>query len=114
MRQGTTMKTRRITTMKTKSKTGSIGERILGSMMQRLPGILSPRPGFLSFRKVRLSAFSLALVLGSVGTVGVAFDASPVMAQRPGVLRTVSGKVTDKGDKPLRGSVVYLKDDKSL
>ncbi len=26
----------------------------------------------------------------------------------------VSGKVTDKGDKPLKGSVVYLKDDKTL
>jgi hypothetical protein len=36
------------------------------------------------------------------------------MAQKPGVLRVVSGKVTDKGDKPLKGSVVYLKDDKTL
>lgn len=39
---------------------------------------------------------------------------SPAMAQRGAVQRIVRGKVSDKGDAPLRGAVVYLKDDHTL
>jgi hypothetical protein len=54
------------------------------------------------------------MLFGSAWAAGVAFHAVPALAQRPGVLRSVTGKVVDKGEKPLKGSVVYLKDDKSL
>ena len=37
-----------------------------------------------------------------------------VAQQRGPVQRVVQGKVTDKGDAPLRGAVVYLKDDHTL
>ena len=39
---------------------------------------------------------------------------TPSFAQRGVAQRTVQGKVTDKGDTPLRGAVVYLKDDHTL
>ena len=82
--------------------------------MQSLPGTSPSLPGCLSLRTVRTSALSLAMVFGLAGAAFLAVDSTAAVAQRPGVLRTVSGKVTDKGDKPLKGSVVYLKDDKSL
>ena len=41
--------------------------------------------------------------------------ATPLMAEQRGpAQRVVSGKVVDKGDGALKGSVVYLKDDKTL
>ena len=40
---------------------------------------------------------------------------TPAPAQQRGpVQRVISGKVTDKGEAPLRGAVVYLKDDHTL
>ena len=36
------------------------------------------------------------------------------LAQRGPTQRIVEGKVTDKGDAPLQGAVVYLKDEKTL
>ena len=41
-------------------------------------------------------------------------QATVVDAQRGPVTRTIAGKVTDKGNAPLQGAVVYLKDDKTL
>ena len=37
-----------------------------------------------------------------------------VFAQRGAANRVVAGKVVDKGDAPLKGAVVYLKDDHTL
>ena len=39
---------------------------------------------------------------------------SELLAQRGVLNRVVSGKVVDKGDAPLKGAVVYLKDDHTL
>ncbi|WP_263373371.1 carboxypeptidase-like regulatory domain-containing protein [Granulicella aggregans] len=113
MKQGTTMKMQPITTkMKTSSSQGR--SRILGIMTQSAPGTPSPLPRRLFSRSLGVSALSLAVLFGSVTGVFVTGATTPLMAQKPGVLRVVSGKVTDKGDKPLKGSVVYLKDDKTL
>ncbi len=40
--------------------------------------------------------------------------APELFAQRGVLNRVVSGKVVDKGDAPLKGAVVYLKDDHTL
>jgi hypothetical protein len=110
-----TMKTQRITTMKRTSNPGFPRQsRILGIMTQLAPGTPSPLPRRLFSRRLRASALSLAVLFGSAACVFVNGTPTPLMAQKPGVLRTVTGKVTDKGDKPLKGCVVYLKDDKSL
>lgn len=90
------------------------GSRILEVTMQALPGTSPLRSGLRSFGLFRASTLSLTMLFGSVGVVYLAANATSAMAQRPGVLRTVTGKVTDKGDKSLKGSVVYLKDDKTL
>lgn len=82
--------------------------------MKFLSGTPSLRPGLLSTDVVRASSLSLAMLFGSVGATCLVIDPAAAMAQRPGVLRTVTGKVTDKGDQALKGSVVYLKDDKTL
>lgn len=37
-----------------------------------------------------------------------------LFAQRGAANRVVSGKVTDKGEAPLKGAIVYLKDDHTL
>ena len=110
-----TMKMQPITTKKkTSSSSSQGGSRILGIMMQLAPGTPSPLPRRLLSRSFRISALSLAVLFGSLTGVLVTCVATPLMAQKPGVLRVVSGKVTDKGDRPLKGSVVYLKDDKTL
>ena len=54
-----------------------------------------------------LPVASLALALAAITSQGIAQSRAPVQ-------RVVSGKVTDKGDAPLQGAVVYLKDDKTL
>ena len=43
-----------------------------------------------------------------------AFESYAVAQQRGPVQRIVQGKVTDQGNAPLKGSVVYLKDGHSL
>lgn len=109
------MKTQPITMKKKTSSSSSQGRsRILGIMTQSAPGTPSPLPRRLFSLSFRVSALSLAVLFGSAAGALVTGAATPLMAQKPGVLRVVSGKVTDKGDKPLKGSVVYLKDDKTL
>jgi hypothetical protein len=95
-----TMKMRRISMTKRMS---SRATRILGSMTHaRFFGCL---------RSVALGSLSLFLALG----IAVAGEvASPAMAQVRSAARAVQGKVVDKGDAPLKGAVVYLKDDHSL
>jgi len=55
--------------------------------------------------------FALGLLLALPCVPGAA---SAQAEQRGTAQRVVSGKVVDKGDAPLKGSVVYLKDDKTL
>lgn len=58
-----------------------------------------------------------AVVLGCGLLVAAQFAsfAAPAFAQQRGpVARTVEGKVIDKVETPLKGSVVYLKDDHTL
>ena len=53
--------------------------------------------------------------MAAICGVGVGLVAGTAAeAQRGTVQRTVAGKVTDKGNAPLQGAVVYLKDDKTL
>ena len=66
-------------------------------------------------RTVRLFASSLLILSCSFSAVVVAARLTPVLAQQRGpVQRVVQGKVVDKEDAPLKGSVVYLKDTRSL
>jgi len=57
------------------------------------------------------SLFALGLVLIAPCVPGAAYARAE---QRGPAQRVVSGKVVDKSDTPLKGSVVYLKDDKTL
>jgi hypothetical protein len=61
-------------------------------------------------RSLALGSLSIFLALG----VWVGGVASPAIAQARSASRAVQGKVVDKGDAPLKGAVVYLKDDHSL
>ena len=67
---------------------------------------------------LRSLAGKAALVSSSlmVFAAGVpeAFESYAVAQQRGPVQRIVQGKVTDQGNAPLKGSVVYLKDGHSL
>jgi len=56
-------------------------------------------------------AFSLTGGLAIGGLAVVAHGVTAAAQQKP---RSVTGKVVDKSDGPLKGSVVYLKDDHSL
>ncbi len=72
---------------------------------------MKPHPGSTP-RTCTLALFllsSLPWIMPAAGLV-----ATPASAQRGPVQRIVQGKVTDKGDAPLRGAVVYLKDDHTL
>lgn len=61
-------------------------------------------------RTVLLSLVALPLAIPEVSLLG-----TPVLAQQRGpVQRILQGKVTDKAEAPLRGAVVYLKDDHTL
>ena len=95
-----TMKMRRISMTKRMSNQKT---RILGSMKSlRLSGC---------FRSITLGSLAVLFTLGVAGVGGIAI---PAMAQARSVARAVQGKVVDKGDAPLKGAVVYLKDDHSL
>lgn len=61
----------------------------------------------------RFSKFAVALAL-IMPVVAVCVPAPFALAQRNPVSRTVDGKVTDKGNAPLKGAVVHLKDLRSL
>jgi len=66
----------------------------------------------LSVRSTAVSSmFALSLLVAAPAVTGTA---SAVAEQRGTAQRVVSGKVVDKGDTPLKGSIVYLKDDKTL
>ena len=64
----------------------------------------------------RRNLVALVLVVGGLGApvAGSLFGGREAQAQRGPVQRVVLGKVTNKGDVPLQGAVVYLKDDKTL
>jgi hypothetical protein len=75
------------------------------------------RLGFGSFaRSLTLHTATLSVFSGGICALALAGAGGvPASAQQRGpVLRVVQGKVVDKGDAPLKGSVVYLKDDHSL
>jgi hypothetical protein len=55
--------------------------------------------------------FAIGLLLAAPCLPGAA---SAWAAQRGPAQRVVSGKVVDKSEAPIKGSVVYLKDDKTL
>lgn len=60
------------------------------------------------------SALLLLSSLAWVAVPSLVFSA-PAFAQQHGTQqRIVQGKVTDKGEAPLRGAIVYLKDDHTL
>ena len=68
--------------------------------------------GLSAVRSVAVSSLlGLSVLLVAPVIPGVATARA---TQRGPAQRIVSGKVVDKGDTPLRGSVVYLKDDKTL
>jgi hypothetical protein len=78
---------------------------------------MPPRFGASSpFRiSARSTGRSVVMVLGLlVIAPAVPGSATAGAEQRGPAQRIVSGKVVDKGDTPLKGSVVYLKDDKTL
>ncbi len=106
------MKMLRTSKTKRMSNLGPVrNSRILGGMMRSRCCTSSPTNGSFSVRSALFAAVLLAGCFGVSSVVG----AAPAMAQQRGpVMRAVSGKVVDKGDAPLRGSVVYLKDDKTL
>lgn len=110
MRQGTTMKMRRTTAMKRMSKGNKEGwGRILGGMMP--PRFSTSSLGL----SVRSTAVASLFAIGLLVAAPVVPGAATAMAEQRGpAQRVVSGKVVDKGDTPLKGSVVYLKDDKTL
>lgn len=62
-------------------------------------------------RKTALVLFSALACFAVPATL---LHTSAVAQQRGLVQRVVQGKVTDKGEAPLRGAVVYLKDDHTL
>jgi hypothetical protein len=76
-----------------------------GASSLALPPGSSIRPGAVA------CLFALGLLLAMPCVPGAA---SARAEQRGTAQRVVSGKVVDKGDAPLKGSVVYLKDDKTL
>jgi Carboxypeptidase regulatory-like domain len=54
------------------------------------------------------------MACGLLAAVCLAVVATPASAQHAPVDRTVEGKVIDKSGAPLKGAVVYLKDDHTL
>ena len=75
------------------------------SCMHRRPPFVRPA------RPLLLSALLLSLLVATVASLA---GGPALFAQRGVQNRVVSGKVIDKGDAPLKGAVVYLKDDHTL
>jgi hypothetical protein len=66
---------------------------------------------------VSLRSVSRKIILGScciAGLLYVAQSAAAFAQQRGPTQRVVQGKVTDSGNAPIKGAVVYLKDARSL
>ena len=66
---------------------------------------------------VSLRSFASKIILGScciAGLLYVAHGAAAFAQQRGPAQRVVQGKVTDGGNAPIKGAVVYLKDTHSL
>lgn len=63
---------------------------------------------------VRRRLYAVVLGGGLLVAGQSAVFATPAVAQRGPVDRIVEGKVIDKADAPLKGAVVYLKDDHTL
>ena len=104
------MKTRRITTKKKMNKGQSF---ILGRMTCSPFEVLSPACHLRSF--ARSAAMASGLAIGLLVLAPAMPGTMTLMAEQRGpAQRMVSGKVIDKGDAVLKGSVVYLKDDKTL
>lgn len=61
-----------------------------------------------------LARFALVLSIALPATALVLRGTDLFAQQRGPANRVVSGKVIDKGDAPLKGAVVYLKDDHTL
>ena len=75
----------------------------------------SPRPARPRQSGLVRATGRLALALSLVGTiVGSTFPATLVAQTRGPVQRVVQGRVLSKSDAPLKGAIVYLKDDHSL
>jgi len=66
-------------------------------------------------RKLWRMAFAFAMVFGILGLARIEQGGGIAAAQQRGpVMRSVTGKVIDKGGAALKGAVVYLKDDHTL
>jgi hypothetical protein len=50
----------------------------------------------------------------TLATLAVALPTASLFAQSGSAQRVVQGRVTDKAEKPLKGAIVYLKDDHTL
>lgn len=100
---------------KTTSKPGGKGRgRILEGMVRSSFGSSLLRSACRCIGIFRPRAIALAMVLAGSGFAGLAVSSTPAIAQQRAQPRMVEGKVVDKGDTPLKGSVVYLKDDHTL
>jgi hypothetical protein len=105
-----TMRTQRVTMTRRMSKGNS---RILMAMTHTRFGV--SRLGLATRSDARLIAAASLLAFGLLAVAPALPGVMPAMAEQRGpAQRIVSGKVVDKGDAALKGSVVYLKDDKTL
>ena len=87
--------------------------RILRSM--RLPLRLSADASSSRISQCGVLAKKLVLAVSLVGVAGQVCTPAMLVAQARGpVQRVVQGKVISKADAPLKGAIVYLKDDHSL
>ena len=68
------------------------------------------KPTFPRFRRPTRTIL-LALLLAPAGTLLLT---PPARSQAATVQRIVSGKISDKGNQPVKNAVVYLKDDRTL
>lgn len=85
-----------------------------GAMMRFQSGSNKRRAVALLGRLVVSLSLTSSLGLAALGFAALGLTTQGATAMAQAKPRTVSGKVIDKGDVPLKGSVVYLKDDHSL